>query len=196
MRIKQASEASRLSNFAPTAAGASAAHDSRSPVTSFASRDQSNSVNSSTRNRENQSSSRSSNTRSKKLAHSISSKQFAQSSSRDNSSAPDRSTPHDPPPPYSSPTDVMAASQLSQMKCTSSKPNSTVCFMCGKTGHISPTCTTQGEPPRRWYACSDVGHFSRNCPSRSIQQPVQPAESKPKSSNAVSSAGTGAPQLL
>ena len=195
MRIAQASEASRLSNPALTAAAASAAHDSRSLSTSFASRDQLNSVNSSTRNLENQSSSRSSNTRSKKPANSNSSKHFAQSSSRDNLSAPYRSTPHDSPP-YSSPTDLMAASQSSHLNRASSKPNSTVFFKCSKTGHISSTCTTEGKPPRRCYACSGIGHLSRHCPSRSRQQPAQPAESKPKSSYAVSSAGTGALVVL
>ena len=197
MRIAQASEASRLSNPAPTAAAASAAHDSRSPSTSFASRDQSNSVNSSTPNRESQSSSRSSNTRSKQPANSNSSKQFAKSSSRDNSSTPDRSTPHDPPP-YSSPTDVMAASQSSQSNRSSSKLNaiSTVCFKCGKPGHISSTCTFEGKLPRHCYACSGIGHFSRDCPSRSYQQHAQPAESKPESTGAVSSAGTRVAQLI
>ena len=96
MRIAQASEASRLSNPALTAAAASAKYESRSFPTLFASRDQSNSVNSSTRNRDNQSPSRSSNTRNKQHAISNSSKQFAQSSSRNNSSAPDRSTPSRP----------------------------------------------------------------------------------------------------
>ena len=57
-------------------------------------------------------------------------------------------------------------------------------------------CTTEGKPPRRCYACSGFEHLSRNCPLRSRQQPVQLAESKPKSSNAVLSAGTGAPQLF
>ena len=92
----------------------------------------------------------------------------------------------------------MATSQSSQSNHSSSKPvsNSTVCFNCGKIHHISSTCTTEGKPPRRCYACSSVGHLSRNCPSRSRQQPAQPTESKPKSINAVSSAGTGAPQLF
>ena len=195
VRIAQASEASRISNFEPTAAAASAAHDSRSLSTSFASRDQSNSVNSSIRNRESQWSSRSSNTRSKQPANSNSSKQLAQSLSRDNLNTPDRSTPHDPPR-YSSPTDGMAASQSSQSNRPSSKPNSTVCFKCGNTGQIAWTCTTEGKPPRRCYACSGFKHLSRNCLSRSRQQPVQRAESKPKSSNAVLFAGTGAPQLF
>ena len=195
VRIAQASEALRLSNFEPTAADASAAHDSRSPSTSFASHNQANFVNSSTRNRESHSSSSSSNTQSKKPANSNSSKQFAQSLSRDNSSAPDRSTFRGPPP-YSSQTDAMAVSQSSQSNRSSSKPNSTVCFKCGKTGKISSTCTTEGKPPRRCYAFSGFGHLSRNCPSRSRQQPVQPAKSKPKSTNAVSFASTCAPQLF
>ena len=112
-------------------------------------------MNSSTRKRESQSSSRSSNTRNKKPVNSNYSKQFAQSLSLDNLSAPDRSTSHDPPP-YSSPTDVMAASQSSQSNCLSSKAisNSTVCFKCSKTGYISSTCTTAGKPPRLCYACS------------------------------------------
>ena len=78
VRIAQASEASRLSNFAPTAAAASAAHDLRSPSTSFASRDQSNFVNSGTRIRKSQSTSRSRKTRRKQPANSNSSNQFAQ----------------------------------------------------------------------------------------------------------------------
>ena len=109
VRIAQASEASRLSNPAPTDAAASAAHDSRSPFTSFASRDQSNSVNPSARKRDNQSSSHSSNTRSKQSANSNSSKEPPLLLSRDNSSARDCSGPHDPPP-YASPTDAIAAS--------------------------------------------------------------------------------------
>ena len=125
VRIAKASEAAWLLNPAPTAAAASAAYDSRSFSTLFTSRDQSNNVNSSTGNLESQSSSRSSNTRRKQPANSNSSKQFAKSSSRDNSSARDRSTYHDPPP-YSSPIDVMAASQSSQSYCSSSKPNLTV----------------------------------------------------------------------
>ena len=126
------------------AAAASAAHDSRSLFTSFASRDQSISLNSSTRNRDYQSSSRSSNTRSKQSANSNSSKQPSLSSLRDNSSAYDRSVPHDPPP-YSNPTDVMVASQPTQSNRSNSKPvsNSTVCFKCGKTGHILSMCTTE-----------------------------------------------------
>ena len=50
--IAQASEASRLSNFAPTPADDSATHDSPCLSTSFASRAQSNFVISSTRNRD------------------------------------------------------------------------------------------------------------------------------------------------
>ena len=113
VRIAQASEAARLSNFAPTAVVASAVHDSRSLSTLFAPRDQSNSANLSARNRDNQSSLRSSNTRSKQPANSNSRKQFPLLSSPDNSSARDRISPHDFPT-YSSPIDVLAASQSSQ----------------------------------------------------------------------------------
>ena len=56
--------------------------------------------------------------------------------------------------------------------------------------------TTEGKSPRRCYACSGFDHLSRNCPSRSRQQPAQPAEYKTKWSSAVSSAVTGAPQLF
>ena len=90
----------------------------------------------------------------------------------------------------------MAATQSSQSNRSSSTPNSTICFKCGNTGHIASTCTTERKPPRRCYACSGFGHLSRNCLSRSRQQPVQRAESKQKSSNAVLSAGTVAPQLF
>ena len=95
VRIAQANEAAlfRIPRPLPPLP---ALHTTRAVPLSFASRDQSNSVNSSARNRENQSSSRSSNTRSKQPANSNSSKQFAQSSSRDNSSAPERFTSHDP----------------------------------------------------------------------------------------------------
>ena len=48
----------------------------------------------------------------------------------------------------------------------------------------------------RCYASGVIKLFSRCCSSRSRQQPAQPAESKQKSSNAVSSADTGAPQLF
>ena len=197
MRIAQASETSRLSNPAPTAAAASAAHDSRSRSTSFASRDQSNSVNSSARIRDNQSSSHSSNTRSQQSVNSNSSKEPPLFLSQDNSCARDCSVPHDSPP-YSSLTDAIAASRSSLPNRSSSKPssNSTICFKCGKPGHISSTCTTEGKQPRRCYACSGFGHLSRNCLSRNRQQTAQLAESKMKSSNAVSSAGSNAPQLF
>ena len=90
----------------------------------------------------------------------------------------------------------MVALQSSQSNRSSSTPNLTVCFNCGKTCYISWTCTTARKPPRRCYACSSFEHLSRNCSSRSRQQPLQPAESKAKSSNAVSFAGTCAPQLF
>ena len=90
----------------------------------------------------------------------------------------------------------MAASQSFQSNRSSSKPNSTVCFKCGKIGHISSTCTTEGKPPRRCYACSVFGHLSRDCPSRSYQQHAQPAESKPESTGAVLSASTRVSQLF
>ena len=90
----------------------------------------------------------------------------------------------------------MAASQSSQSNRLSSKPNSTVCVKCNKTNHITSTCITEGTLPRRCYACSGFGHLSRNCPSRSRQQPAQPAKSKSKSTIAVSTANTCAPQLI
>ena len=195
MWIAQASETSQLSNPAPTAAAASNAHVSRSPFTLFASQDQLNSVNFSTRYQENRSSLLSSNTRSKQPENSNSSKQFAQSLSRDNLSAHNRFTAHKPPL-YSSPTDVMSVSQSAQLNRSSSKPNSTVCFKFGKPGHISSTCSNEVKPPLRCYACRGFKHLSRNSSSPSRKQPVQPAESKPKSSNAVSSAATGTHSCL
>ena len=92
----------------------------------------------------------------------------------------------------------MAASQLSQSNRLSSKPvsNSRICFKCGKSDYISSTCTIEGKPPRRCYACSGIKHLSRDCPSRSYQQPAQFAESKPESTGAVSPADTLVSQLI
>ena len=48
----------------------------------------------------------------------------------------------------------------------------------------------------RCRACGDIGHFIKFCPTRARQQSSNPAESKAKSTNAVASAGTGAPLLF
>ena len=115
----------------------------------------------------------------------------------DNSSARASFEPHDPPL-YSSPIDVMAVSQSSQLNRLSAKlvSSSAICFKCGKPGHILLTCTSEDKPPRRCFACSGINHFSQNSPSRSRQLLAQPSKSMPKLSIAVSSAGTGAPQLF
>ena len=47
--------------------------------------------------------------------------------------------------------------------------------------------------PRRCYACGGIKHLSRNCPH---QQPAQPAESKPESTGAVSTAANRVSQLF
>ena len=112
--------------------------------------------------------------------------------------------PRRDPPSYSSSIEVIAASQSSQsaqsaqVNRTSSRSvsNSTVCFQCGKTGHISSTCSHEGKPPRRCHACGGIGHFAKFCSTRVRQQQSQSAEPIAKSSNAVSFAGTRAPQLF
>ena len=107
-------------------------------------------------------------------------------------------------PPYSSLVEVMAASQSpqstrsSQSNCLNSRPilNSTHCFWCGQFGHISSTCSYLRKPPPRSCSCGGIGHFIKFCLTRARQQSSQPAESKAKSTNAVASAGTGAPELF
>ena len=74
--------------------------------------------------------------------------------------------------------------------------NSVVCYKCGKRGHFFSVCNLESKPCR-CVACSGFGHISRNCFSRQPQQ-FQSQLQKPnqKSSNAVESAGVGAPQVL
>ena len=84
-------------------------------------------------------------------------------------------------------------SSLSNRSSSESVSSSTICLKCSKPGHISSTCTSEEKLLHRRYTCNGIGYLSRKCSSRSRQQP---AESKPKSSNAVSSVGTGKPKLF
>ena len=62
--------------------------------------------------------------------------------------------------------------------------------------HLSQLTSPSLLPPRRCYEVGGIKHLSRNCQSRSCQQSEQPAESKPESTDAVSSAGTRVSQLF
>ena len=73
------------------------------------------------------------------------------------------------PPPYSKTSDVMAAKEMnSEPSQPAASSDSVVCYKCGKRGHISSGCSSELKP-RRCFACSGFGHISRNCPSRQPQ---------------------------
>ena len=121
------------------------------------------------------------------------------SSLQENASAHSTGNSHDPPP-YSKTSDVIAARELNREPSQPAvKSNSVVCYKCGKRGHILSVCNSETKP-RRCFACSKFGHISRNCPSHQPQQPQQfrSQSQKPnqKSSNAGESAGVGAPQVF
>ena len=49
------------------------------------------------------------------------------------------------------------------------KSNSSVCFNCGRPGHLAANCSTDSKKIVRCYACGGAGHFARDCANRKAQ---------------------------
>ena len=81
------------------------------------------------------------------------------------------------------------------------KSSTSVCFNCGRPGHLAANCTAESKSVVRCYACGGVGHLARDCANRKAQSQAQShAQSQSqtraqsecassKSANAIASAG-------
>ena len=114
------------------------------------------------------------------------------SNPRQHSSSLDQSrTQSRGPSPYSNENEYAQSTELAQ---TPTKQSGVTCFNCGKSGHLAGSCNTDPKSVRRCYGCNGVGHLARVCPNR--ESKTDDCSSKLSSSNAVASAGNGAPQVL
>ena len=73
------------------------------------------------------------------------------------------------------------------------KHRAITCFKCGKCGHVVSACNSDAKPPRKCYACGNVGLLARECPTRAAHSKFQSSSS---TSNAVAFAGKFAAQVF
>ena len=200
VRVAQASEAARISNAKPSAAAIGS--DSNTTATSDSSREPFRAANLVHLPRYNQPSADVRNLRSKQPNNkAIPGNQIQFSPPRVSASTHECATACDPP--ANSRTVEVAVANQSVSNHSERAPTRTnrnlsnvICFWCGKQGHISTSYIFDSKPPRWCFTCGGICHLARVYPNPGASKPSLSAELKPKSSNAVESAGTGAPQLF
>ena len=191
VRSAQASEASRLTSGAPSAAAVSDSTSTSTPHSVAYSRSRSISDHASSHVHD---------SRHRHSHSSRNSRNRGKSSARQTSASTHDRSPRRSPAPASSndvatniDTKSARASKFSQS--TRSKSRIMTCYRCGARGHIAKECTAEENTARKCYECHGFGHLARDCPTRLARLAAQQSD-KSKSANAVASAGVGAPQLF